>query len=163
MTKPKSFLLHIDGRGARGHFIEGNRIGKGRPPGARNKNRPPSFLQDDPRLGPARRFRTLVSRMAIDLGGVESLSAGQQQLIRPCAMISVQCELMEQKAAEGETFDVTAYSTLTGQLTRTLTTLGLKREPRDMTPTLRDYLNTTQPSVTPEGVDEPAGDTAPAS
>ena len=36
--------------------------------------------------------------MVDDLGGVETLTAGQQQLIKRCAMISVACELMEKEA-----------------------------------------------------------------
>jgi hypothetical protein len=40
--------------------------------------------------------------------------------------------------------DVTAYGTLTGHLTRALKTLGLKREPRDVTPTLQNYLDARQ-------------------
>jgi hypothetical protein len=143
----------MSGRGEHGHFAKGNKFTTGRPRGARNKVRTPSFLEDNPRLAPARRFRGLVSRMAIDLGGLEVLSAGQQQLIRRCAMISVQCELMEQRAAEGETFDVTAYGTLTGVLSRTLNLLGLKREPRDVTPTLKDYLDAAQHPAGSEGRD----------
>jgi hypothetical protein len=41
---------------------------------------------------------------------------------------------------DGATFDATVYGTLTGHPTRTLGVLGLKRQPRDITPTLRDYL-----------------------
>jgi hypothetical protein len=48
---------------------------------------------------------------------------------------------MEQRAAAGEPFDLTAYSTATGHLGRTLKLLGLKRQPRDETPSLRDYLD----------------------
>jgi hypothetical protein len=66
------------------------------------------------------------------------------QLARRCAFISTQCEVMEEKSATGETFDVTAYGTLTGHLTRALKTLGLKREPRDVTPTLQNYLDARQ-------------------
>ena len=87
--------------------------------------------------------------MAIDLGGLENLSAGEQQLIRRCAMISVACEQMEQKATAGEPFDATTYGTLTGHLTRALRTLGLKRLPRDTAPSLRDYLDAARQ---PDGV-----------
>jgi hypothetical protein len=56
-------------------------------------------------------------------------------------MISVQCELMERKAVEGAAFDATVYGHLTGHLTRALRTIGLKRQPREVTPSLRDYLD----------------------
>jgi hypothetical protein len=79
--------------------------------------------------------------MAVDLGGLENLTTSQQQLIRRAAMISVTCEQMEHRAAAGEPFDLTTYATATGHLGRTLKLLGLKREPRDTTPSLRDYLD----------------------
>ena len=60
---------------------------------------------------------------------------------RRCAQISVACEIMEQQAAKGETFDMMAYGTLTGHLTRALKAIGLKRLPRDVTPTLQGYLD----------------------
>jgi hypothetical protein len=84
--------------------------------------------------------------MAFDLGGRESLTEGQQQLIRRCAMISAQCELIEAEAVQGKPIKAIAYGTLTGQLTRTLNALGLKREPIDVTPALHEYLDTLQPA-----------------
>ena len=92
----------------------------------------------------AQRFRTLASRMAFDLGGRENLTEAQQQLIRRCAMISAQCELMEQETVGGKPLNAIAYGTLTGHLTRTLNALGLKREPIDVTPALHEYLDTLQ-------------------
>ena len=74
--------------------------------------------------------------MVSDLGGSETLSAGQQQLVKRCAMISVACELMEKEAISGQPLNAIAYGTLTGHLTRTLNALGLKREPIDVTPAL---------------------------
>jgi hypothetical protein len=144
MTKPKGEYTPERGRSEHGHFAKGNKLTTGRPKGARNKPRTPSFLEDDLRLAPAHRFRGLVARMATDLGGVEILSAGEQQLIRRCAMISVQCEIMEKAAVEGGTIDATAYGTLTGHLARTLSLLGLKRVPKDVTPTLQGYLDAAQ-------------------
>ena len=82
--------------------------------------------------------------MAADLGGATVLTAGQKQLIKRCAMISVACELMEQEAMAGQPQRI-AYGTLTGHLTRTLNALGLKREPIDVTPALHQYLETLQP------------------
>jgi hypothetical protein len=78
--------------------------------------------------------------MVSDLGGRDALSTGQIQLIRRCAEISLQCEIMERQAADGQLLDLTSYGMLTRHLTRALRALGLKREPRDVSPTLRDYL-----------------------
>jgi len=112
-----------DGRDKSGRFTEGHKHATGRPPGARNKpydNGVHPFLEEDGRLAPARRFRSLITRMVEDLGGEGALSTGQQQLVRRCAMISVQCELMEQAAVHGEDFDLAADGELTDRLGRTL-------------------------------------------
>jgi hypothetical protein len=122
-----------------GHFAICNKLATGRPRGVRGS--PPSFLEDDQRLAPARRFKALAARMAIDLGGEKFLSAGEQQLIRRIAMISVECERMEQAALGGAALDATTYGHLTGQLSRALRTLGLKRLPREPEPmTLEQYV-----------------------
>jgi hypothetical protein len=123
-------------------FYKGNRFGKGRPPGSLNRPKEYPFMQEDSTSVSARRFRTLIGRMTYDLGGSESLTEGQQQLIRRCAMISAQCELMEAETVQGKPLNAIAYGTLTGHLTRTLNALGLKREPVDVTPVLNEYLST---------------------
>jgi hypothetical protein len=87
--------------------------------------------------------------LAFDLGGRENLTEAQQQLIRRCAMISAQCELMEQETVGGKPLNAVAYGTLTGHLTRTLNALGLKREPIDVTPALHEYLDTLQAPAEP--------------
>ena len=80
-------------------------------------------------------------QMAADLGGATNLTAGQKQLIKRCAMISVQCELMEKSAMSGGELNAIAYGTLSGHLTRILNALGLKREPVDVTPALHEYID----------------------
>ena len=70
----------------------------------------------------------------------EGLSEGQRQLARRCATISIECEKMEGEAAQGRDIDLFTYGTLTDRLGRALQRLGLKRVPRDVGPTLADYL-----------------------
>ena len=84
-----------DARTNNGYFNRGNTLGKGRPPGSRNKPRAYPFMDENDTSAPARRFRGLMLQMAFDLGGSNNLTAGQKQLIKRCAMISVACELME--------------------------------------------------------------------
>jgi hypothetical protein len=132
-----------NGKNQQGRFMAGNKFGSGRPRGARNKpvdTGPIIALGEEPRSPMLRRFRELLGRIIIDLGGEENLSTGELQLARRCAWISTQCEVLEQKAEPGEPFELTIYTILTSHLTRTLSVLGLKRQPRDVTPTLRDYL-----------------------
>ena len=54
--------------------------------------------------------------MAFDLGGRGNLTEAQQQLIRSCAMISAQCELMGETKVGGKPLNAIAYGTLTGHL-----------------------------------------------
>jgi hypothetical protein len=42
---------------------------------------------------------------------------------------------------------------LTSHLTRTLSVLGLKRQPRDITPTLKDYLDAVRQPIEPEAAE----------
>jgi hypothetical protein len=141
----------------------GNGRGPGRPPGAGNKPYSVSRVKGDLRSTEGRRFKALVARMAIDLGGEKFLSAGEQQLIRRCAMISVECERMEQASlGDGAAFDASTYSTLTGQLARALRTLGLKRLPREIAPimTLDDYVELRQKEKDGAFTVEEKGETA---
>jgi hypothetical protein len=134
-----------DDRNTNGYFNRGNTLGKGRPPGSRNKPRAYPFMDESDTSAPARRFRALMLQMAADLGGSNNLTAGQKQLIKRCAMLSVACEQMEKSAMSGGELSAIAYGTLTGHLVRTLNALGLKREPIDVTPALHQYLDTLQP------------------
>jgi hypothetical protein len=125
-------------RGEKGHFAPGNKLGKGRPKGSPNKPLR-VFPADDARSPVASRFGGLLADIIADLGGEDTMSAGEMQLAKRCAWVSVQCEIMERKPPEA--FNVTTYATLMGHLTRTLNLLGLKRVPRDVSPTLQGYLN----------------------
>ena len=126
----------------RGRFVKGNKRSKGRPPGPSNRAKVYPFMKDGGTTVQAQRFRALAHRMATDLGGHSSLTEAQSQLVRRCAMLSTQCELMEQEAAEGQPLNTHLYATITSHLTRTLSVLGLKREPIDVTPALHQYLDT---------------------
>jgi hypothetical protein len=58
---------------------------------------------------------------------------------------------MEREASPGAPLNLTVYGLLTGHLSRAFKVLGLKRQPRDVTPTLKDYLAAVrQPQPEPE-------------
>ena len=89
----------------------------------------------------ARRFRDILAEIISDLGGHGSgLSEAQRQLARRCATIAIACEKMEGEAAAGNEINLDAYGTLTDRLGRAFQRLGLKRQARDIGPTLSDYL-----------------------
>ena len=129
-----------------GQFAKGNRLG-GRPLGSRNK--PYNGLILEARSAASRRFRDLFASIVGDLGGQGALSMGELQLARRCAMLSLECERMELAAVAGKDFDADLFGRLTDRLGRALDRLGLKRMPRDVTPTLETYL--TGPQGAEEG------------
>jgi hypothetical protein len=87
----------------------------------------------------ARRWRDVCAQITADLGG-EPLSEAQRQLVRRATTIAVQCEVMEAEAANGREIDLDTYGQLTDRLDRVLSRLGIKRQPRDVTPDLRTYI-----------------------
>jgi hypothetical protein len=98
-----------------------------------------AFVEADQRGPWARRWRDLLTEIISDLGGHDGLSEGQRQLARRCATIAIACERMEGEAAKGNDIDLDAYGTLTDRLGRAFGRLGLKRQPRDVTPSLAEY------------------------
>src|SRR5262249_57662172 len=88
----------------------------------------------------ARRFRDVLAEITSDLGGAALLSEGQRQLARRCATIAIACEKIEGEAAAGAEIDLETYGKLTDRLGRALQRLGLKRQPRDVTPTLAEVI-----------------------
>jgi hypothetical protein len=129
-----------NGQDARGRFLPGHKLAKGRPLGSHNKaTATERLLSEKGQSATGVRFYDVLASIISDLGGPEALSTAQLQLARRCAWVSVQCEALEKKAAF-EPSDVTAYTMMMGHLARTLRVLGLKRQPRDVTPSLKEYL-----------------------
>jgi hypothetical protein len=88
----------------------------------------------------ARRFADVLGQIIADLGGPDGLSEGQRQLARRASTISIACEQMEGQAAAGEEMSFEVYGRLTDRLGRIFDRLGIKRQARDMTPTLDELL-----------------------
>jgi hypothetical protein len=105
-------------------------------PTARSKvsNGKSLFLQPDGRSRTSRRFRDIAAAIASDLGGVDGLSEGQKQLVRRCALVSVECEKMEARSVEGKEIDLDLFGALTDRLGRCLQRIGLKRVPKLVLP-----------------------------
>jgi hypothetical protein len=82
----------------------------------------------------ARRFRDILFEIVSDLGGADILSEGQKQLARRAATLCISCEKLEGDIAQGADIDLTTYGMLTDRLGRTFARLGLRRQPRDVTP-----------------------------
>jgi hypothetical protein len=94
----------------------------------------------DGRSQTVRRFRDLVETMTFDLGGADLLSEFQRQLIRRAAALSVMAESVEADLVRDRPFAIVDYGTACDRLRRLCETLAIERKPRDVTPTLGQYL-----------------------
>ena len=92
----------------------------------------------DGRSALARRYRDLVATFTSDMGGDPSES--QKQLIRRAASLSVWCEAVEVKLANGEEVEIGSLTTAANSLRRILQDIGLERRTRDVTPTISEYM-----------------------
>lgn len=95
----------------------------------------------DHRLAPARRYKDIIRDLSDDLGGYETLTTAQVQLVRTAAGLIVMREQCETAALNSQSVDINTFIKITNALNRILSTLGLKRTSRDRTPSLDDYLH----------------------
>ena len=99
-----------------------------------------AFLFADGRSIEGRRWRDIYAETTSDLGGAD-LSEGQKQLAKRCATLAVCSEIMESDLAAGRDFDLEAFLRLVNALGRNWDRLGLKRQQRDVTPGLQEYVD----------------------
>jgi hypothetical protein len=91
----------------------------------------------------SRRMRDLITLHTADLGGPDNISEAERALIRSAATLRVSIEHLETTfALEGEATQaqLESYQRLANTLRRLLSTLGIKRRPKDVTPDLKDYV-----------------------
>jgi hypothetical protein len=89
----------------------------------------------------ARRYKEVGATIAADLASDPSeLTEAQHQLIRTASGLIVLREDLDVKIVNGQQVDVAEYTHIANGLRRLLTTLGLKREARDVTPSVADYV-----------------------
>ncbi len=91
-----------------------------------------------------RRYREIITAVAADQGGADRLSEAQLQLIRRFAGTAVLAEQMDARLVRGEEIDITEYALMCNTLVRLAQTIGLNRIPRDLSPTLAEYLRSQQ-------------------
>lgn len=90
----------------------------------------------------ARRYRDITNAILGDQGGIDRCSESRLQLIRRFAAAAVLAEQLESRLANGETIDINEHATLSSTLVRLSAKIGIDRVPRDVTPTLAEYLET---------------------
>lgn len=98
------------------------------------------FVDGDGNAAWTRRWRDLVLAHEHDLGGTDVLSEAQLSLVRRVATIEIELEQLEGKLSKGKTVDLDGYTRAASHLRRILESLGLKRVPRDVTPSVAEYV-----------------------
>jgi hypothetical protein len=88
----------------------------------------------------ARRYRDIVCAIASDQGGAEQLSEARLQLIRRFSAACVLAEQMEARLARGEQINIQEYSLLVSTIVRVAQRIGINRVPREVAPSLAEYL-----------------------
>jgi hypothetical protein len=84
--------------------------------------------------------KKLIAAIEADLGGAEALSAIERQLIQHASIIGAMCADHEIRYLRGETVDTSEYGYLVGTQHRLFSLLGLRRRPKDVTPSLEQVL-----------------------
>jgi hypothetical protein len=87
-----------------------------------------------------RRCKDVIAAHLSDLGGEDNTSAAERSLVRRCAVLTVELELLEAKFAtmgEAPPDELDLYQRTAGNLRRLLEAVGLQRRPRDVT---QEYL-----------------------
>jgi hypothetical protein len=104
--------------------------------------------QLDGRTAAAKYIRELMSSIEADLGGRDGLSTGELQLIQRIAVTGAVIEHLESEWLAGGSIDIPSYSALSNTQKRLLETVGLKRVPRNVSPTLSQYLEAKKNEAT---------------
>jgi hypothetical protein len=94
----------------------------------------------DHRTRAVRRTRELVDTLISDLGGDAAVTVAVRQLVQRAALLGALIEDIEIRWVDGEPIPLVDYLTAINTQQRVLTALGLKRRPKDVTPTLDEYL-----------------------
>jgi len=88
-----------------------------------------------------RRLRDLMALHLADMGGVDNVSEAEKSIIRRIACLTVELERIELDFATADEqlpAKLDQYQRCANTLRRLLEAVGLKRVPRDVTPTLDD-------------------------
>lgn len=108
----------------------------------------------------ARRYREVLVSIVSDLGGQDAMSEAELILARRAASLVVVAEQHESIMAEGGKLDLESYMPAVNTLMRLLSTLGLKRRPKQVGPSpLASYHAANGNAPEPDVVDvEPERD-----
>jgi hypothetical protein len=91
-----------------------------------------------------RRCKDVIAAHLSDLGGVDNTSTAERSLIRRAAVLTTELEMLEARfaaAGQASSEDLDLYQRTAGNLRRLLEAIGLQRRPRNVTPSVSEYLS----------------------
>ena len=74
------------------------------------------------------------------MGGRDTLSEAQLSLVRRAAALECELEAQEARMSQGEPVNLDSFGRAASHLRRILESIGLRREARDVGPTLADLI-----------------------
>jgi hypothetical protein len=75
-----------------------------------------------------------------DLGGGDRLSAAEHAIVHDATLAGAMAQDLAARWLRGEEIELASFATLANTRRRGLETVGIKRQPKDATPTLANYL-----------------------
>jgi hypothetical protein len=110
--------------------------------------RPPKMIGSNGQSSWNRAVRDVTNAMAAHLGGVDMITTPEEMLIRRIAVFEAEMRLMEAKIAadrqrkvDPDEKYIDLYSRLVNAQRRLLESVGMKRVPRTVVPTLEEYID----------------------
>jgi len=94
----------------------------------------------DRRTNAARIFDRLVGDIESDLGGRDQLTAIERSLVEAYAGAALVLDNLNARLLCGEAIDIGEHAQAVSAMVRVAARLGIRRRQRDVTPSLRDYL-----------------------
>ncbi len=104
------------------------------------KTRLLSFHGLDKRTPAYLETKKLITAIEADLGGADALSAAERQIVQHAAVTGAMITDMEVRYLAGQSIDTSEYGFLVGVQHRLFSLIGLRRRPKDVTPSLEDVL-----------------------
>ena len=112
----------------------------GSPPKVAGKVRLLTLADLDHRTTAARRAHDLIASIHTDLGGVDRLATGEQQIAQRAALIGTMAEDVEARWLAGQSIDPNILCVLANAQNRLFKTLGLSRRSKNVTPSVAEYV-----------------------
>jgi hypothetical protein len=100
----------------------------------------------------ARRYQDIVEAILVDQGGSDQCSEARLQLVRRFAAAAVLAEQMEAALAQGQQVNITEHALLCSTLVRVGQRIGIDQIPRNVTPSVQDYLAAVRARDDEEGL-----------